>query len=85
MATNTTNSSTHTSTERFLAVPMSDDDFDICTPLLRRLAHAKIIHASSYEETMSAATISYIKRPDEETPPRSSEIADQVEETSVLG
>lgn len=73
---------THTFTEQVLAVPISGDDYDICTPLLRRLAHAEIIHAFSYEESISAATIYYAARPDEEGPPNSGDDAGQVEEAS---
>lgn len=45
---------------------MSGDDYDICTPLLRRLANAEVIHAFSYEETESAATIYYTARSEED-------------------
>lgn len=82
MATNTARTITHTFTEQVLAVPISGDDYDICTPLLRRLAHAEIIHAFSYEESISAATIYYAARPDEEGPPNSGDDAGQVEEAS---
>lgn len=62
-------------------IPMSGDDYDICTPLLRRLANAEVIHAFSYEETISAATIYYTARPEEERPSHNDNDDGQAERT----
>lgn len=83
MASNPTISNTHTSSERIIAVPMSGDDYDICTPLLRRLCHAEIIYAFAYEETLSAATIYYTARPEAEISSRDENDIDQAEGTPV--
>ena len=50
-----------------ISAPMSGDDYDICTPLLRQLANAEVINSFSYEETISAALIYYTARAEQET------------------
>jgi len=83
MSTNTTNSKTPESFERMISVPMSGDDYDICTPLLRQLANAEVIHAFIYEETISAATIYYTAKPEEENSPNDDNDVGQAEGTSA--
>jgi len=54
--------------ERVLAVPMSGDDYEICTigtGLLRQIAFSELIHAFSYEEETAAATLYYRTRVEE--------------------
>lgn len=83
MTTNMTNSEEPESFERMVSVHMSGDEYDICTPLLRRLANAEVIHAFSYEETISAATIYYTAKPEEEKPPHDDNDVSQAEGTSA--
>lgn len=85
MTTNTTNPNGHVSLERHITVPMSGDDYDICTPLLRRLAMAEVIHAFSYEETMTpeGALIYYMAKPEEERSQNENDDDGEMEGTSV--
>ena len=65
MTTNTT-SSAHEMTEKVVVVPMSGDDYDTCTELLKRLLYSGAIHAFAYEDTISSATIYHIAKVDDE-------------------
>ena len=65
MTTNTT-SSAQDMTEKIVVVPMSGDDYDTCTELLKRLLYSGAIHAFAYEDTISSATIYHMAKVDEE-------------------
>jgi hypothetical protein len=66
MTSDTTKTATSEVQEKHLEVPMSGDDYDVCTKLLRRLLYAELIHAYWWHEETSTAYIHYGAKVDNE-------------------
>jgi hypothetical protein len=67
--------------EKHLEVPMSGDDYEVCTKLLRRLLNAELIHAYWWQEETSTAYIHYSAKVDHEGLPNDDDNVRGVEET----
>jgi hypothetical protein len=66
MNSDTTESATFEVQEKHLEVPMSGDDYEVCTKLLRRLLCAELIHAYWWHEETSTTYIHYSAKVDHE-------------------
>jgi hypothetical protein len=70
--------------EKHLEVPMSGDDYEVCTKLLRRLLNAELIHAYWWHEETSTAYIHYSAKVDNEGLPSDGDDIKEVEETKTV-
>jgi hypothetical protein len=66
--------------EKQLEVPMSGDDYDVCTKLLRRLLYAELIHAYWWHEETSTAYIHYSTKAEGARLPNNDDESESVEE-----
>lgn len=80
MTTEPTKTFVHELTESHLMVPMSGDDYDTCTELLRRLLYSGAIHAYLYDDTTSSAIIYHFAKVEKEEPPNDDNEARRVED-----
>lgn len=62
MTTTHANKFTFDMAETYVMVPMSSDDYDTCTELLRRLLCSGAIHSYQYDDTTSSAIIYHFKK-----------------------
>jgi hypothetical protein len=85
MTSDTRKTATSEVHERHLDVPMSGDDYDVCTKLLRRLLYAELIHGYWWHEETSTAYIHYSARAEiEELSEDDDNKAKRVEETKIV-
>ena len=52
--------------ETHVMVPMSGNDYDTCTELLRRLLYSGAIHSYQYDDTTSSAIVYHFAKVEEE-------------------
>jgi hypothetical protein len=81
MNTKPTKTFVHELTEKHLLVPMSGNDYDTCTELLRRLLNSGAIHAYLYDDTTSSAIVYHFAKVEEEEPPNDDNEAKDVEDS----